>query len=50
MIVLLDLLARGVLSEERFSYLFEVAEIAGWERVEPIRCHTFQIGGKSDAQ
>jgi len=50
MSVLLGLLARGVLSEKCFGYLLKVVERAGQQRVEPIRCHSFQTGGKDRAQ
>ena len=50
MIVLLGLLMKGVLSDKHFGYLLEVAERAGRQRVKPIQCHTFQTGGKNDAQ
>ena len=42
--ILLGLPARGVLSEERFSYLLEVVERMGQQRVEPIRGYAFQAG------
>jgi len=48
-IVLLDLVAEGVLSEECFSHLSEVVEVAWWQRVEPIRGHAFQADRKGEA-
>ena len=50
MAVFLGILARGILSEERFDYLLEVTERVGRPRVELIRCRTFQTGGEGDAQ
>jgi len=50
MAVFLGLLEGGVLSEERLGYRLEIMERARRQRVEPIRCHTFQTEGKSDAQ
>ena len=46
-VVLFGLPTRGILSEECFSYLFEVVERTGWQRVEPIQGHIFQFGQKS---
>jgi len=36
MVIPFGLLTRGILSEERFGHLLEVAEEAGWQRIEPI--------------
>ena len=50
MAVLFCLMVGGILSEERLGYLLEIVERARQQRVEPIRRHTFQTGGKGDAQ
>jgi len=49
-VVLLGRLAGGVLSKKRLGYLLEIVQRAKRQRVEPIRCHTFQAVGKCDAQ
>jgi len=49
-VFLLSLLTRGVQNEKRLSYLLEIVERVRQQGVEPIQCHTFQTGGKGDAQ
>ena len=48
--ILLGLLGEGVLSEKCLGFLLDIMERTRRQRVEPIRYHTFQTGGKGDAQ
>ena len=45
-IILLGLPARGVLGEERLSYLLEIVGQTRRQGIKPIRGHTFQTGRK----
>jgi len=46
MVVLLGPLTSGVLSEECFGYLLEVAKRAGWHRVEQSNATPFRLEEK----
>ena len=49
-VIILGLPTGGVLGDECLCYLLEIVERTRWQRVKPIRDHTFQIGRKGQMQ